>query len=120
MFFFFFQAEDGIRDVAVTGVQTCALPIWVTHISGTPSHWRRALMSGAAARISPRYVRLSGEIADQGILDSLRSAFPNATVAHAFASTEAGVGFEGRDGPAGFPAGPICAPGAPGEIYVAG
>src|SRR5256884_3999530 len=26
-FFFFFQAEDGIRDVAVTGVQTCALPI---------------------------------------------------------------------------------------------
>src|SRR2546422_1131491 len=28
VFFFFFQAEDGIRDVAVTGVQTCALPIW--------------------------------------------------------------------------------------------
>src|SRR2546422_7025498 len=31
VFFFFFQAEDGIRDVAVTGVQTCALPIsrWI-------------------------------------------------------------------------------------------
>src|SRR2546425_7487806 len=29
MFFFFFQAEDGIRDKLVTGVQTCALPIWV-------------------------------------------------------------------------------------------
>src|SRR5256884_1669909 len=28
--FFFFQAEDGIRDVAVTGVQTCALPIFAT------------------------------------------------------------------------------------------
>src|SRR2546427_4926382 len=27
-FFFFFQAEDGIRDLTVTGVQTCALPIW--------------------------------------------------------------------------------------------
>src|SRR5262252_10650040 len=27
MFFFFFQAEDGIRDHCVTGVQTCALPI---------------------------------------------------------------------------------------------
>src|SRR5205809_3240512 len=27
-YFFFFQAEDGIRDVAVTGVQTCALPIY--------------------------------------------------------------------------------------------
>src|SRR5256885_3405092 len=28
IFFFFFQAEDGIRDYKVTGVQTCALPIW--------------------------------------------------------------------------------------------
>src|SRR3712207_808388 len=27
VFFFFFQAEDGIRDIGVTGVQTCALPI---------------------------------------------------------------------------------------------
>ena len=27
--YFFFQAEDGIRDYDVTGVQTCALPIWV-------------------------------------------------------------------------------------------
>src|SRR2546429_1705861 len=38
-FFFFFQAEDGIRDVAVTGVQTCALPIWdqVVHtLVGSP------------------------------------------------------------------------------------
>src|SRR3712207_7345336 len=31
-FFFFFQAEDGIRDIGVTGVQTCALPI-----SGLPA-----------------------------------------------------------------------------------
>src|SRR3989304_10343321 len=29
LFFFFLQAEDGIRDVAVTGVQTCALPIYL-------------------------------------------------------------------------------------------
>src|SRR3712207_7534213 len=28
MFYFFFQAEDGIRDIGVTGVQTCALPIY--------------------------------------------------------------------------------------------
>src|SRR5215218_8441592 len=28
--FFFFQAEDGIRDHCVTGVQTCALPIWAS------------------------------------------------------------------------------------------
>src|SRR2546429_4993495 len=32
--FFFFQAEDGIRDVAVTGVQTCALPIWLITVIG--------------------------------------------------------------------------------------
>src|SRR5437763_13761996 len=29
IFFFFFQAEDGIRDTSVTGVQTCALPIYL-------------------------------------------------------------------------------------------
>src|SRR3712207_8483145 len=28
LLFFFFQAEDGIRDIGVTGVQTCALPIY--------------------------------------------------------------------------------------------
>src|SRR5690349_22471546 len=32
-FFFFFQAEDGIRDLYVTGVQTCALPIFVADLS---------------------------------------------------------------------------------------
>ena len=31
--FFFFQAEDGIRDYDVTGVQTCALPIWIWDLS---------------------------------------------------------------------------------------
>src|SRR2546429_1816838 len=35
VFFFFFQAEDGIRDVAVTGVQTCALPILLSRSQGT-------------------------------------------------------------------------------------
>ena len=75
----------------------------VTHISGTPSHWRRALMSPSACRIAPAYIRLSGEIADQPILDNLRSFYPQAIVAHAFASTEAGVAFEVRDGIEGFP-----------------
>jgi acyl-coenzyme A synthetase/AMP-(fatty) acid ligase len=76
----------------------------VTHLSGTPSHWRRAIMSPSARAISPQYVRLSGEIADQAILDSLRSVYPQAKVAHAYASTEAGVGFEVNDGLEGFPA----------------
>ena len=90
----------------------------VTHISGTPSHWRRALMSEAASRLSPHYVRLSGEIADQAILDNLKAAFPHADVAHAFASTEAGVGFDVRDGCAGFPASYIGMPGASVELKV--
>ena len=76
----------------------------VTHLSGTPSHWRRALMSPAIREILPAYVRLSGEIADQAILDNLRSFFPRARVGHAYASTEAGVAFEVNDGRAGFPA----------------
>src|SRR5699024_11765027 len=33
LFVFFFQAEDGIRDRNVTGVQTCALPIWRVSVS---------------------------------------------------------------------------------------
>jgi acyl-coenzyme A synthetase/AMP-(fatty) acid ligase len=76
----------------------------VTHISGTPSHWRKLLMSGAAGGFSPRYVRLSGEIADQAVLDGLSKAFPAASVGHAYASTEAGVGFAVNDGLEGFPA----------------
>lgn len=76
----------------------------VTHVSGTPSHWRRVLMSGESSRISPRYIRLSGEIADRAILESLASAFPEAKIVHAYASTEAGVGFEVADGREGFPA----------------
>ena len=76
----------------------------ITHISGTPSHWRKALMCPEAREISPEYLRLSGEIADQAILDNLRSFYPQAQVAHAFASTEAGVAFDVRDGLAGFPA----------------
>ncbi len=75
----------------------------VTHISGTPSHWRKLLMSGAASAFSPKYVRLSGEIADQAVLDGLRQAFPAASIGHAYASTEAGVGFAVNDGLEGFP-----------------
>ena len=75
-----------------------------THILGTPSHWRRALLSPAHRLLSPVYVRLSGEVANQAILDQLRSAYPHTALVHAYASTEAGLGFEVSDGLAGFPA----------------
>jgi acyl-coenzyme A synthetase/AMP-(fatty) acid ligase len=90
----------------------------VTHLTGTPSHWRRALMSPANAAIIPRYIRLSGEIADQAILDSLKTRFPDAAIGHAYASTEAGVGFEVTDGLEGFPVSFIGSPG-PVEMKVA-
>src|SRR2546422_6965868 len=48
-FFFFFQAEDGIRDVAVTGVQTCALPIY-----SSSSLTSCSKSNGRAGRISAR------------------------------------------------------------------
>src|SRR2546429_3318262 len=65
--FFFFQAEDGIRDVAVTGVQTCALPIsnppggmaiWTgannTIARGTSVHW--AVQAPAGLTIASVYI----------------------------------------------------------------
>lgn len=76
----------------------------VTHISGTPSHWRKVLMSGKGRRIDPDYVRLSGEIADDAVLGALRALYPRAHIEHAYASTEAGVVFAVDDGRAGFPA----------------
>lgn len=90
----------------------------VTHISGTPSHWRRVLMSPAARMIDPRYIRMSGEIVDQAILGQLQSFYPQARIAHAFASTEAGVAFDVDDGLAGFPAAFVGRNGAEVELKV--
>src|SRR3712207_7983830 len=54
IFFFFFQAEDGIRDIGVTGVQTCALPICRLRPCGGPSTACLACRSRAkAARYAP-------------------------------------------------------------------
>src|SRR2546430_5365714 len=69
LFFFFFQAEDGIRDLTVTGVQTCALPIslhlssclgWVLPLTGArhaPGPHTSRLTSRLSSRQgSPRVV----------------------------------------------------------------
>src|SRR4030095_1086479 len=65
--FFFFQAEDGIRDHCVTGVQTCALPIWSKResatigpdrISGT-AQWTRASFC-STARVEKRCGQVLG------------------------------------------------------------
>jgi acyl-coenzyme A synthetase/AMP-(fatty) acid ligase len=61
-------------------------------------------MSPWADRIAPEYIRMSGEIVDQAILNQVQAKYPQARVAHTFASTEAGVGFNVNDGLMGFPA----------------
>src|SRR5438445_11652903 len=47
IFFFFFQAEDGIRDIGVTGVQTCALPIWPLADKDPRRHGRSGSLSAS-------------------------------------------------------------------------
>src|SRR5690606_40860967 len=54
-FFFFFQAEDGIRDFHVTGVQTCALPICVAGEHRPADHLAEQLQGRfAALRVAQR------------------------------------------------------------------
>src|SRR2546421_9532318 len=48
LFFFFFQAEDGIRDLIVTGVQTCALPIYLGERFGRERVLGLAVITDAA------------------------------------------------------------------------
>jgi acyl-CoA synthetase (AMP-forming)/AMP-acid ligase II len=94
-------------DESMGAFLTRAGSLGVTHLSGTPSQWRNALAYPSSQAISPHTIRLSGEIADQAILDSLHARYPRANVVHAYASTEAGVAFEVDDGREGFAAGMI-------------
>src|SRR5215203_6490178 len=64
-FFFFFQAEDGIRDIGVTGVQTCALPI-----SGRADADPRGRRAGDRIRGRDEWIRAVVEI-EQGRLGAL-------------------------------------------------
>src|SRR5690625_6486880 len=54
VFFFFFQAEDGIRDGHVTGVQTCALPISSTCVAWATTESDREPSSGDGCRPRPQ------------------------------------------------------------------
>src|SRR6266511_2017480 len=66
MFFFFFQAEDGIRDFHVTGVQTCALPILVGDL-------RR--LGHAAGRLADGHDDVRAQVRGRGALRELAAAF---------------------------------------------
>ena len=75
----------------------------VTHLSATPTLWRKILMSPYSSRLKLQQITLGGEAADQNVLSALRTRFPEARVTHVYASTESGVGFWVSDGKAGFP-----------------
>ncbi len=75
----------------------------VTHISGTPTFWRAFLMALGDAHLDLKGVTLGGEAVDQPLLDSLHARFPDASLRHIYATTEAGTLFSVSDGRAGFP-----------------
>src|SRR6266436_6908091 len=66
MWFFFFQAEDGIRDVAVTGVQTCALPIFGTNGGPRAARLRRAAVDRTRHAEPRRGQRLTQALGTRG------------------------------------------------------
>jgi acyl-coenzyme A synthetase/AMP-(fatty) acid ligase len=76
----------------------------VTHLSATPTLWRRLLMQPEISGLVLRQITLGGEIADQNILDAMHRQFGDARIVHIYASTELGVGFSVKDLREGFPA----------------
>src|SRR5207244_10135438 len=77
--FFFFQAEDGIRDDLVTGVQTCALPISCRDDTLMIDPWPAARMYGIVARQSHiGAVRLTRSAASQypSSMSAIELSFP--------------------------------------------
>src|SRR6266705_6827334 len=71
-FVFFFQAEDGIRDRTVTGVQTCALPICIFDRSRAP---RDGIFAYRAVRGALRAYRSDGVLFELGIFGKSREVF---------------------------------------------
>ena len=74
-----------------------------THLSATPTLWRKILMTSEGPFLPLRQITLGGEIADDPLLAALATRYPEARVTHIYASTEAGVGFSVKDGRAGLP-----------------
>src|SRR5207245_4968547 len=94
LYIFFFQAEDGIRDATVTGVQTCALPIWPK-----PKRWTKQTIF-PRRRKPPRSKSVTASRWQQTILSasSLRKANTRAArrTALVLRSEERRVGEERR------------------------
>jgi acyl-coenzyme A synthetase/AMP-(fatty) acid ligase len=74
-----------------------------THLSATPTLWRKILMWPASKQLCLEQITSGGEIADANLLAGLKLLQPQARISHIYASTEIGVGFAVHDGQAGFP-----------------
>src|SRR5256885_8346270 len=64
-FFFFFQAEDGIRDYKVTGVQTCALPILLDAPAGPPLTGASSMSAPFALNAALSFFTMLGELVER-------------------------------------------------------
>src|SRR5689334_23776723 len=79
VFFFFFQAEDGIRDGTVTGVQTCALPIFAPFVASTlRDELRESALMVAMIGVGlgcVLWILALGSSLEWTVVDSLRGTF---------------------------------------------
>src|SRR5256885_6358639 len=90
--FFFFQAEDGIRDYKVTGVQTCALPILLVLLDdGVPGRVELTGMIDVATRVVPAAV----------LSPTTKSADASVLLARALTPEDRERGGEGKRGDLG-------------------
>src|SRR5690554_7141615 len=92
--FFFFQAEDGIRDADVTGVQTCALPIFREHVTDRRLLHVEDLAADGEQRLELAVARMPGRAEGRVSLDD--EEFGLGDVAGSAESEERRVGKECR------------------------
>src|SRR6478752_9587268 len=104
LIYFFFQAEDGIRDVAVTGVQTCALPISAVDVGGSPSHGDAGAASAPDEASAAGEAGEGNELVDVGNGGASSAGADTAGGASAGGAEPTGAGAGGAGGAAGGPA----------------
>ncbi|WP_166424994.1 AMP-binding protein [Paraglaciecola sp. 20A4] len=93
---------DGSSEDLITNMKHFAREK-VSALSATPSMWRQMLMTNQLLNLPLKRITLGGETVDQPLLDKLSALYPDASIRHIYASTEAGVGFVVADKLAGFP-----------------
>src|SRR5699024_11218790 len=72
VFFFFFQAEDGIRDRNVTGVQTCALPILLSEVINEGRSKSKSRVEKGKVKVNHSIVTAPSFIMETGDIVSVR------------------------------------------------